>query len=166
VREDVGRYDAATVEQRHFLERLKTALPSPPHGSTIFTFGSRAEVARGVPIFQYTWDLEGAISLRWNDRSLRAVPIYGRGVSCGRSGVRPLAFGGEPVAAYGRAVFVDVPTQRRQRIGSRRECVWARTYFKPGPSCQPASGQIEDCTKTVATQPPNGRRQSRGRNED
>jgi len=150
VREDVRRYDAATVEQRHFLKRLKIALPRPPHGLTIFTFGSRAEVAPGVPIFQYTWDLEAAISLRWNDRSLKGVPIYGQGVSCSGSGVRPLAFGGEPVAAYGRAVFVDVPTQRTQLIGSRRACAWARTSFEPGPSCQSASGgQTEDCTKIV-----------------
>ena len=91
VREDVRRYDAATVEQRHFLKRLKTALPRPRHGLTIFTFGSRAEVAPGVPIFQYAWDLQAAISLRWNDRSLEGVPIYGRGVSCSRTGVRPLA---------------------------------------------------------------------------
>jgi hypothetical protein len=133
VREDIGRYDAAAVEQRHFLERVKIALPRPAHGSTIFTFGYRAEVAPGVPIFKYTWDLGGAVDLWWNDRSLRAIPVYGRDVWCRRTDVGTPEFATEPAAAYGRAIFVDVPTGRTRRIRSRRACASARKVFRPGP---------------------------------
>jgi hypothetical protein len=133
VRDDVSRYDSAAAEQRYFLERLKIALPSPRPGSTIFTFGYPAESAPGVPIFQTPWELRGAVDLRWNDRSLKAVPIHRRSVSCGRSEIRPLAFGAQPAAAYGHAVFVDIPTARTRHIGSTAACAQARELFRPGP---------------------------------
>jgi hypothetical protein len=133
VRDDVGRYDSAAAGQRDFLERLQIALPSPQPGSTIFTFGYPAETAPGVPIFQTPWELRGAVDLRWNERSLRAVPINRRSVSCSRSEVRPVAFGGQPAAAYGHAVFVDIPTGRTRHIGSTGACAQARKVFRPGP---------------------------------
>jgi hypothetical protein len=133
VRDDVSRYDSAAAEQRYFLERLKIALPSPRPGSTIFTFGYPAESAPGVPIFQTPWELRGAVDLRWNDRSLKAVPIHRRSVSCGRSEIRPLAFGAQPAAAYGHAVFVDIPSARTRHIGSTAACAQARELFRPGP---------------------------------
>jgi hypothetical protein len=133
VRDDVSRYDSAAAHQRYFLERLQVALPSPRHGSTIFTFGYPAESAPGVPIFQTPWELRGAVDLRWNDRSLKAVPIYRRSVSCDGSEIRPVAFGAEPAAGYGHAVFADVPTGRTRDIGSRGACTQARKVFRPGP---------------------------------
>jgi hypothetical protein len=137
VRVDIGRYDAATVEQRHVLERLKLALPRPARDATIFTFGYRAEVAPGVPIFKYTWDLRGAIDLRWNDRSLKGVPIYGRSVSCGRTGVSTLEFGADSAAPYGSAVFADIATGTTRLIRSRAACASARSVFRPGPVVAP-----------------------------
>jgi hypothetical protein len=133
VRADVRRYHAAAVEQRQFLERLEKALPRPAAGSTIFTFGRRAEVAPGVPVFKYTWDLRGAVDLRWNDRSLKAVPIYGQTVSCGAGQVGTPEFGRDSRTAYGRAIFVDLPTRRVGQIESRAACTRARAIFKPGP---------------------------------
>jgi hypothetical protein len=130
-REDIRGYDSATVEQRHFLERLRIALPRAPRGSTIFTFGYPPETAPGVPIFKYSWDLRGAVDLHWNDRSLNAVPIYGRTVSCGS---RQIEFGANFVAAYGRSVFVDVPTGRMRHIRSPEACARARKIFRPGPA--------------------------------
>jgi hypothetical protein len=133
VRADVTRYDAAAAEQRHFLERLQTVLPHPPAGSTIFTFGYPARTAPGVPIFQAPAELRGAVDLRFNERSLRAVPIYRRSVSCSRSTIFALAFPEDYVTAYGHAVFVDLPTGRTRHIGSARDCARARKAFKPGP---------------------------------
>src|SRR5512133_3823216 len=133
VRADVRRYHAAAVEQRQFIERLETALPRPAAGSPIFTFGRRAEAAPGVPVFKYTWDLRGAVDLHWNDRSLKAVPIYGQTVSCGAGQVGTPEFGSDSRTAYGRAIFVDLPTRRVGQIGSRAACTRARAIFKPGP---------------------------------
>jgi hypothetical protein len=137
VRTDAGHYDAATVEQGRFLERLRRAVPEPPRNSTIFTFGYRPEVAPGVPIFKYTWDLRGAVVLTWNDPSLRAVPVFGRNVSCGRRRIGTPEFGGGSATAYGQAMFVNVPAGRARRIESRRACVQARDVFKPGSSAAP-----------------------------
>jgi hypothetical protein len=144
VRDDVSRYDSAAAEQRYFLERLQIALPSPRPGSTIFTFGYPAQSAPGVPIFQTPWELRGAVDLRWNDRSLKAVPIHRRSVSCSRSEVRPVAFGGQPAAAYGHAVFADVPTGRTRHIGSPGACAQARKAFRPGPLFAAAGAMSPD----------------------
>jgi hypothetical protein len=133
VRDDVRAYDSAAAKQRSFLERLQIALPHPEPGSTIFTFGYPAETAPGVPIFQGPSELRGAVDLRWNDRSLRAVPIYLQSVSCSRSEVSARRFGAPSAAAYGHAVFVDVPTGRTRHIGSLGACVRAQETFRPGP---------------------------------
>lgn len=132
VRTDERNFDAAAVAQARFLERLEVAVPRPSHGSTIFTFGAVPELAPGVPVFKYTWDLGGAIDLRWHDGSLRGVPVYGSNVTCGRRSVVSPAFLDEP-AAYGRAVFVDIPTARARPVGSREACIRARPDFAPGP---------------------------------
>jgi hypothetical protein len=134
VRDDLDHYDAATVEQRRFLERVQTALPRPPHGSTIFTFGYRPETAPGVPIFKYPWDLTSAIALRWNDSSLSGVPVYGRTVSCRRNHVSAPEFAEDSVTRYGpRIFFVDVPAADARRITSLRACKSARAELEPGP---------------------------------
>jgi hypothetical protein len=133
VRVDVSHYDSAAAKQRYFLERLKIALPSPPAGSTIFTFGYPAASAPGVPIFQTPWELRGAVDLRWNERSLRAVPIYRRNVLCSGGEISTTAFGAKSAAAYGHAVFADIPTGRTRNIGSPEVCAQAREVFRPGP---------------------------------
>jgi hypothetical protein len=133
VRDDVSRYDSAATEQRHFLERLQIALPHPPAGSTIFTFGYPARSAPGVPIFETPWELRGAVDLRWNERSLKAVPIYRQSVLCGRSQISALEFGADYTAPYGHAVFVDLPSGRTRDVGSARACAQAREFFRPGP---------------------------------
>jgi hypothetical protein len=133
VRDDVNSYDAAAAGQRYLLEKLRVALPRPPPGTTIFTFGYPAQSARGVPIFETSWELRGAVNLQWSDRSLRAAPIYREGVSCDRNGINAPALGGKPAVAYGRAVFIDVPTARSRNIESRGDCLVAREVFRPGP---------------------------------
>jgi hypothetical protein len=133
MRDDVARYDATTTWQRDELARLRAALPRPPHGSTLFTFGYPAESVPGLPIFAKPWDRSGAVRLEWDDPSLEAVPIFRRSVSCGRTEVRALEIDPQETAPYGKAVFVDLPTGRVRHITSRRECLRARGMFRPGP---------------------------------
>jgi hypothetical protein len=133
VHADVNHYDSAAAEQRRLLERLQIALPHPRAGSIIFTFGYPGKSAPGVPIFEGPPDLRGAVDLRWNDRSLRAIPIFRQSVSCRRTEISAVAFGPESKAPYGRAVFVDLLTGKARRIESVQACIEARRVFRPGP---------------------------------
>jgi hypothetical protein len=133
LRIDVDHFDAATIWQDNELARLRAALPRPPHGSTIFSFGYPATSAPGVPIFWAQWDLRGAIRLSWDDESLHALPVYGRGVSCGRTAVHALEFADENTAEYReRPVFVDLWTGEARHVRSRIDCLDARLAFRPG----------------------------------
>src|SRR5205823_2879313 len=127
VRADVRDYDAAAASQRYFLARVHSALPQPRHGETIFTFGYPAQSAPGVPIFRTSWELAGALELRWDDRTLRAFPVYRRNVRCTDGAVSARLAGIDTVAPYRRAVFVDVPTARIRVVGSHAACVRALT---------------------------------------
>jgi hypothetical protein len=99
---------------------------------------------RSVPIFQTPWELRGAVDLRWNERSLRAVPVYRRSVFCTSSEISTLAFGAQSAAAYGHAVFADIPTGRTRHIGSARACAEARKVFRPGPVLATAGAVSRD----------------------
>jgi hypothetical protein len=134
VRTDFGHYDASASSQRLFLASVQRALPRPSHGTTVFTFGYPAEIAPGVPIFNTSWELRGALDLRWRDYSLFAAPIYrGKRVVCADSSVSARVAGIDSVAPYGQVVFVDVPSGRARRPLSREACERALTVFRPGP---------------------------------
>lgn len=134
VRNDIRHFDEATVLQADALARLRRALPAPKSGTTILTFGYAAETAPGIPIFWHSWDLSGAVRVKWNDASLSALPVYRSGVVCNPRSLYPSALRSEHRrAAYGRAVAVDLPSGRTKRIDSRRDCLQARRIFRPGP---------------------------------
>jgi hypothetical protein len=115
------------------LARLRATLPRPPHGSTIFNFGYPATSAPGVPIFWAQWDLRGAIRLSWDDESLHALPIYGKGVSCGRTAVHALEFTDQNAVDYReRPIFVDLWAGEARHVRSHADCLRARLAFTPG----------------------------------
>jgi hypothetical protein len=132
VREDIHGYDRAAAQQDHELARLAALLPHLPHSSSVFVFGYPSASAPGVPIFPHPWDLGAAVRLFWDDSSLRAVPVYQQGVSCGRTTVRDYAYDAATAGPYGRTIFVDLATGRVRRIGSRSECQAAHALFRPG----------------------------------
>jgi hypothetical protein len=134
VRDDVRGYDAAAKDQGRELASLAALLPRLPQGSTLFVFGYPAASAPGVPIFPHPWDLGAAVRLRWDDPSLRAVPVFERNVWCGPRELRNRAFEDSYAATYARTLFVDPPAGRVRRISSRSECRDARAAFTPGPA--------------------------------
>jgi hypothetical protein len=120
---------------------VQTALPELPHGSAIVTFrhpviaDTQTVVGAldpgppgGVPIFQTTWDLDGAGRYRYRDESLRAVPFLPNS-SCGPQGWTLPADVGvpslqqDPVWRYrDQLLFVDVTGVSATPIESRRAC--------------------------------------------
>jgi hypothetical protein len=134
VHDDIALFRIASVRQAEELSLLEDVVGRPQPGSTLLVFGFPATTAPGIPIFSDPWDLEGAMRLRWNDYSLAAFPIFGRGVSCDQNGITPLEFDQRTyVAPYGRAIFVD-PTKRTwKQVPSRSACLEALRQFTPGP---------------------------------
>jgi hypothetical protein len=70
-----------------------------------------------VPVFQSTWDLQGAMRLTYDDSTLIALP-FSPGVVCTKGGLAvPGGAGASTIPqasgmAYGHLVFVDVPRAR------------------------------------------------------
>jgi hypothetical protein len=134
IRDDITLFKAAAVRQMEELSLLDEVVGPPRSGSTLLVFGFPATTAPGIPVFSEPWDLEGAMRLRWNDYSLGAFPIFRRGVSCNRSGVRPLEFDQRRyIVPYERAVFVDLAKRSTRRVPSQEACLQALPEFAPGP---------------------------------
>ena len=136
VRRDMTAWERATGREDRVLAALDRTLGRPAHGSTIYTFGYAGYQAPGIPVFAVSWDLDGAVKIHWNDPSLEAYPVIGdTRIRCDASRLRPLGRGWGPRngASYGRALFVNVPTGRAERINSAAGCRDAVTRFRPGP---------------------------------
>jgi hypothetical protein len=88
-----------------------------------------------VPVFAAVWDLRGALALRYSDTTLRAFPILpGSRLACGRSGVEMSNSNDvfeRQAARYAKAVFVDVPGDRRLEPASARACRQAARLTPP-----------------------------------
>jgi hypothetical protein len=125
-------------EQQRILAAIHDAVGRPPRGTTVYTFGHAGEVAPGVPVFRQSWDLWGAIRLRYDDDTLSAMPILtGTEVICGARGLYPK--GGEHedlgpgyFVAYGKVIFVDIPTRSAERVDDRATCRAGVRRLQPG----------------------------------
>jgi hypothetical protein len=139
-RNDVRMWDHATAQSNAVLAAMQRALPDPPHGSTIYTFGHPGSVAPGVVVFAFSWDLVGAARLTYRDPTLAAYPVLeGSSLDCGTDDMGPAGPGSLPAfrARYGTAILVNVATATAQKIDSRAECRAAAPRFPPGPVFAP-----------------------------
>jgi hypothetical protein len=134
-RSHADAYGRAADIQERILAGLRDAVPSPPPGATIFSLASQAQSARGVPVFSETWDLNGAVRLLWDDRTLHGFPIVGAArLRCGKQSVTPRSprlqatavlesgLGDKQAAAYGRAFIYDGRSARAFRVDDRIRC--------------------------------------------
>jgi hypothetical protein len=145
VNDDRRAWGRAQVLQVQTLDVLRT-LPAPPSGSTVYTFGIPGETAPLVITFVGYWDLTGAVRLLWDDQSLRAVPSStvqrdtpgnsqgDWGIGCGGNAAEPRGYQWSPkdASAYGRTLFVDIPSGRHEVIRSERQCNAAVTRYLLG----------------------------------
>jgi hypothetical protein len=137
-RDDQQAWARASASADEVLAAIEGSIPSPPAGSTIYTFGSPGGERGGISIFGYQWDLDGAVGLLYETPDLNAYPILeGTTMSCLEEGVGPTGNGWSPDlygSRYGTAYFVDVPSSTAERIDSHDECVAAQRRFIPGPA--------------------------------
>jgi hypothetical protein len=131
-----GWQRSATI-QRQVLAAVHASVPRPAPHTTIYTFGAPTFAAKNVPAFSLPFDLKSAVRLSYGDRSLAAYPIPSHGgIVCAPTLLYPTGgtYGRIHGAAYGSAVFVEVPQARAISIGDRASCLrWrAQLGARPG----------------------------------
>lgn len=140
--------------QHVLLSRIDRGLPHLPAGSTLLTFGFPAETSPGVPIFDESWDLNGAVELRRDDPSLTAYPVWqGVEVRCGPTTLLVVGPGsyGRFIVRYGSAFMLDEPTGAHERIDSPARCRRALRTFRPGPYFAPPGDLSRSATKSSSS---------------
>ena len=124
-RADQAHWDRSRDLQDQVLAAIERALPNPPRGATIYTYGGRTYTAPGVPVFSVSWDLTGAVRLAYDRSALRGFALPGNArLRCDDAGVTPVsrAYGPLQRAPYGRAFAVDVRTARATAIAGPAAC--------------------------------------------
>ena len=121
VRADQRLWEAAAIEQRQIVEAIATVVPVPPADAAIVSFGAPLQTAPGIPVFAATWDLAGALTVRYDDPSLRAYPVGPDAkVRCGADRLELLDFG--VTVHYADALLVDVPERKLLTVVDRATC--------------------------------------------
>jgi hypothetical protein len=125
--------DAADAQER-VLDDLAGTRP-PPAGGALAAFHVPAFAGPGVPVFHQSWDLSGALRLRWDDYSLSAYPVNnGRTVECAGTAVQVTGEEERAQLPYGRTRFYDAANGRSAPIRSRAGCrIWMETGGRSEP---------------------------------
>jgi hypothetical protein len=133
---DESTWRRASVLQTELLDKVAPSIRQLRAGGTLLTFGYPADVTSNVPIFDRSWDLNGAVQLRAGDPAVSAFPVFeGVSVRCERAGIvvdGPGSYETEDVR-YDGVMFVNGLTGDAMRIGSRAACSGALLRFHPGP---------------------------------
>lgn len=141
-------YLAADEASDRVLAVVQRAVPDPPRGSVIWTFGQPVEAAVGVPIFANYWNMTAAVQLRYHDRHLRSfVALPGTYFECRADGVVPGGHSEYPPpgpgklgdfgSRYGRTYFVDTERGQFAGIDSRSRCLELKQAFRLSPTLPP-----------------------------
>lgn len=133
--DDASAYQRSASIQEAILFAIDANHGKPAPGETMFTFRHPRYVEPGVPVFAFSWDLDGAAFLRWRQADARAFPIGG-GVelTCGPDGVDVAGGGLDGIKGlYGATSFVDITDGRVARLADVAACERAKTSFEPGP---------------------------------
>ena len=112
------QYVLASATARAAVDTIEQTIARPPSGTLVLTVGVPPLIAPDLPVFAATWDLQGALRLRYEDGTLDGFNAY-QGFQC-TPGTMTVPAG--PSGSYGRTVVVDVPGRRAWKVGSPREC--------------------------------------------
>ena len=127
---DGDDWSRAHTEQHQVLAAIDRQLPSLPVGTTLVAIGFPGETAPGVPVFDATWDLQGALRLQHRDPKLSAFPLFADGtLSC--TDVAAIAAG---PGSFGRNILdyrslVVVSPAGHAWITNRADCERAAAAF-------------------------------------
>lgn len=136
LRRHISIWDSAFMTEKTILGKIKQALPDLRGGSHLILTGNPANQTLGVPIFASSWDLDGAIKLKYNDSTLSARPLMqGTKVVCLSNGVELWGTGvqPEPIGPYGTVWFFNVTNGRILMPRNSRQCGYAARDYRPGP---------------------------------
>jgi hypothetical protein len=126
LRNDAADWDRAADRSRGLLSRLQDAVPSPPPGARLYTFGEAGFSAPLVYIFAGAGnqDLYWAARLRYDTDSIGAYPVLtGMHFTCGEATMTLEAPPSHEPVPYGRALLVDLPSRSVATPRNRRDCV-------------------------------------------
>lgn len=146
--DDARAYVEAHREDQRVLASIRAAIPEPPAGSTIWTFGQPVQVVPGVPVFGNVWDMTSGVQLLYGDPTLKSFVGYeettfdclGHAVVPGGNPTYVTAF---PPAAdyfasrYGQTYFVDTTSGRVEQIRTPGDCRRAAASFRRSPPYPP-----------------------------
>lgn len=125
---DAYRHEVTTIE------RIHSAFPRLPDGTTVFAANYPTNVTLGVTIFATTWDLDGMVKLTYENRTLRAYPITEElPLECLPEGIKVGGEEGIPAARYGTAWLLDIETGEHSTPRSRKACLAEKPAYPPGP---------------------------------
>jgi len=129
---DKAAWHQSGVAQQAILTTLRAHLPTPQRGASVITIDAPVESAPGVPIFEHTWDLAGAVQLIWSDPTLTGYPLaVGATVGCAATQLLLHAVNAPEGwrAAY-PAYIVDVANGATYAVTSQSSCVQAATNLQ------------------------------------
>lgn len=128
-------WEAAYQAERTALDRIERQYPTLPPGTTLFASGYPSWQALGVPIFAYSWDLNGAVQDEYESSEVSASPVLPNTTLQCRAGGIGLSGEGTPetFGAYGSVKLLDLSTGRHAAPRNRRQCEKLAPKFVSGP---------------------------------
>lgn len=128
-------WEAAYEAERTALDRIEKQYPDLEAGSTLFASNYPSWQALGVPIFAYSWDLNGAVQDEYETSDISASPVLPNTVlQCRADGIGLSGEGApETFGRYGSVKLLDLSTGLHAAPRNRRECEKVAPKFVPGP---------------------------------
>ena len=100
--------------------------------------GVPRETALGVPVFDTTWDLNGALKYAYHRYDVRGLPIFAElTLRCTKDKIVPLRGGAELAgfaSDYGKTYFVNGLNGAQNRIDTVADCRSATATSPPNPA--------------------------------
>jgi hypothetical protein len=138
---DESLWDHAATGERRVLSQISALVPQSNRDARIYVWRSRTEITSQLPIFNSSWDLPGALSVKWHDPAAVAFPVLATtGFNCGDKSLYPTngLYGASEGARYGRAIFVDSYANTATTVTSKTTCQsLVRHLSKPQISIDP-----------------------------
>ncbi|HWC49143.1 MAG TPA: hypothetical protein VG448_09710 [Solirubrobacterales bacterium] len=128
-------WEAAYRAERTALDRIEKQYPNLEPGTTLFASNYPSWQALGVPIFAYSWDLNGAVQDEYESSEISASPVLpNTALQCRADGIglsgeeAPETFG-----SYGSVKLLDLSTGLHAAPRNRHQCEKVAPKFVPGP---------------------------------